>query len=463
MRWLLLTFILIEHLCYAQLNDSITIIGQIKNNTRYAYVVMWGHNAKGNYVVDKTPINNEYFKFSFARKELNPGIYRFEYSQNDVEKHIDIIIGNETNIQFSIDANFTKPFPIFTQSNENLIFYNYQAFEKKQMRKVITLENLIYQYPSPDDDIIKSAYSALKKEQNILLETQKTLSKKHNGMLLGKVIQNRPLWFANPKDHPRLKHFYYQEHFWDKLDTRDTSLLFTPIYQEAILGYLKYYLNPDTLMSKQEELTGYKNAIDTIIKHFSSTTKLKKFAIDYLNTGFKEMGKEDIIQYIDEHYQSVEQCENDKDKSEFNRRMEGYKTLKPGMPAPNIQLLRESSNVPYSLDNITEPEYIIIAFWASWCPHCMETMPLLNQKIGQQKRVEVVAISLDDDVQGYVKAKNTLPNMQHYCDFKKWESTPAKNYYVVATPSFLLLDKYHRIVSKHSSLDETLLKIIEGK
>jgi peroxiredoxin len=46
---------------------------------------------------------------------------------------------------------------------------------------------------------------------------------------------------------------------------------------------------------------------------------------------------------------------------------------------------------------------VVLKFWATWCPPCVEEMPSLvqmQQKLGSNG-VEVVAVSIDDDEQAY--------------------------------------------------------------
>jgi thiol-disulfide isomerase/thioredoxin len=46
---------------------------------------------------------------------------------------------------------------------------------------------------------------------------------------------------------------------------------------------------------------------------------------------------------------------------------------------------------------------VVVNFWASWCPPCVEEMPSLNRfaQAYAPKGVEVVAISVDDDPKAY--------------------------------------------------------------
>ena len=48
---------------------------------------------------------------------------------------------------------------------------------------------------------------------------------------------------------------------------------------------------------------------------------------------------------------------------------------------------------------------VVLNFWATWCPPCVEEMPSLvgMQKKLQERGVEVLAVSVDDDAEAYHK------------------------------------------------------------
>ncbi len=61
------------------------------------------------------------------------------------------------------------------------------------------------------------------------------------------------------------------------------------------------------------------------------------------------------------------------------------------------------------IQSTTKPA--IINFWATWCAPCVEEMPWFNKIVNQNKNVELVFVSLDnnsaypDKIQSFVKAK----------------------------------------------------------
>jgi peroxiredoxin len=212
-------------------------------------------------------------------------------------------------------------------------------------------------------------------------------------------------------------------------------------------------MNPEMKFGIEEMENGFKKSADTILQKFKGNKETKDFALHYLTLGFKEIGQEKVLQYIDEKYSTdLNQCTNDADKIAFDERKAGYAKMKVGMQAPEIEF-NDAQGTLKTLKDIRS-DRVIVAFWASWCPHCSQEMPKLNSLIETKKGAKVLAISLDEDWNSYDQAILKLRNMIHYSDFKKWNEKSVIDYHIVATPSFIVLDKERKILGKYSSIEE---------
>ena len=107
-----------------------------------------------------------------------------------------------------------------------------------------------------------------------------------------------------------------------------------------------------------------------------------------------------------------------------------------------------------NLTNLTTP-YTLVVFGASWCPKCLEELPKLIQNYVKWRNlgVEVVYISLDTAQQVFEQSVKSYPFFA-YCDYKKWESQVAKDYYVFGTPTFYLLDAKRKILMRPNSISQ---------
>lgn len=457
-RNLLFTCYMLLTTCYSFAQDSIVIQGELKNNTRFAKVVVKRFNI-GGIDIAAVPIKDGKFQIA-APANLQAGVYRFQYSQSSLYEYVDVIIdGKEKEIKFSIDIleDIEKRKPVFTQSEENKKWYNYKSNEELQLQKIGALQNALVLYPNGKDKIIKQLQKAIAQEQKNQKTSYQNFIKENNESWAAAMVANKPVYFTDAKQDWRLQDFEKREHFWDNINTTNPKLINTPLYTELILEYLKYYMNPEMHFSEEEMNVGFQKSVDTIMNMFSGNEETKVFALKYLQLGFKEIGNEKVLQYIDEKYQEIaQQCsDGNLEKEAFEKRMAGYAAMKEGNQVPNIifeKEIKSPSALAMGLYDIKSEQTLVI-FWASWCPHCMEEMPKVDAWAKENPNTKVVAISLDDDKVAYETAIKDFPNILHICDFKKWTGKAVSNYYVYGTPTFILLDKDKKIIGKYSSFE----------
>ncbi len=452
-------FLLSSLTCYAQ--DSIRISGRLQNNTRFAKVVVKKFYI-GSFDIAAVPIKEGKFQIA-APTNLDAGVYRFQYSQSSLSEYVDIIIdGKEKEISFTIDIN--EPIetrkPIFLSSEQNKKWYHYQGLQDTRLQKIVALQNALALYPEGNDKIIIQLQNAIAYELQIQSSSYQKFTKENHGTWAGNMVANKPVYFTNPKDDWRLQDFEKQEHFWDNINTTNPELINSPLYTEHIFEYLKYYMNPEMQFSEDEMNEGLKKNVDTIMQRFGGNPKTQEFALKYLQLGFKEIGNEKVLQYIDEKYrQEIEQCNDSAiDKEAFEKRMAGYAAMKEGNKAPNIELKvnSQSASVIDLYDIVSEQTLVV--FWASWCPHCIEELPKLNEWALANPSTKVVAISLDEDKTAFETAIQKFPAFIHDCDFKKWNGKAVNDYYIYGTPTFILLDKEKKILGKYTDF-KAIVKI----
>jgi len=440
-------YVLLYSVCsFAQ--DSIVIQGDLKNNSRFAKVVVTKFGI-GSFPIAAFPIQNNKFRIT-APIAIEPGVYRLQYSQT-ANEYLDIIIdGKEKNIVFSLDLieDVEKRKPIFTLSQENQNWYNYQNQSQLQLQKIVALQQALAGYPNTTDKIVTQLQKAVTQEQQNYQKQEVTFLKSNANTWVANMVANKPVYFTNPKDDWRIQDYERNKHFWDNVNTSNPALINSPLYTELILEYLKYYMNPEMNFGEEEMNEGFKKSVDTIMEKFSVNEVTKKFALQYLQLGFKEIGNEKVLQYIDEKYQELAaQCQDEIDKAAFDKRMAGYAAMKEGMQAPNISFSNKST-----LYDIQSNQTLVV-FWASWCPHCMEELPKVNTWAKENPNTKVVAISLDDDQAAYEETIKQFPNLMHNTDLKKWKGKAVNDYFVYGTPTFILLDKDKKIVGKYASFE----------
>lgn len=124
-----------------------------------------------------------------------------------------------------------------------------------------------------------------------------------------------------------------------------------------------------------------------------------------------------------------------------------YEALAVGNTAPDIQLIKGKK-----LSHLKKT--VLLIFGSSECGPCMDAKKQLEDYYPKWKtkgNIEVVYISIDTDKESYQEKFTNTP-WQTYCDFKGWDTKAAKDYFVNATPTYVLLDKNLKIVVHPKSL-----------
>ena len=146
-------------------------------------------------------------------------------------------------------------------------------------------------------------------------------------------------------------------------------------------------------------------------------------------------------------------------------KLESYRKMKVGNTAPEIEFKghvivnRELANNVKRLSDI-KAKYKLVVFGGSWCPQCKaETIQLIMRyNKWKAKELEVVMVSLDTDKKAFEDFASDFP-YTIACDYKKWDTQAAKDYYVSSSPTMFLLDSNNKIILRPptvASLDSWL-------
>ena len=103
-------------------------------------------------------------------------------------------------------------------------------------------------------------------------------------------------------------------------------------------------------------------------------------------------------------------------------------------------------------------ENVVIIFWATWCSHCVETIPQiveLYSKI-QKPKYKLVTIALDtttNEWEKFIDANAAFAKSKNLIDTDGWDGKIAETYHIYATPTIFMLQK-GKIVAKPIEIEE---------
>ncbi|MDR1090876.1 MAG: AhpC/TSA family protein [Prevotella sp.] len=109
-------------------------------------------------------------------------------------------------------------------------------------------------------------------------------------------------------------------------------------------------------------------------------------------------------------------------------------------------------------------KYVLVDFWASWCPDCRIETPTLVEayNLYKDKGFEIVGFSLDKTNDNWVKGLKDLNiTWPQISELNVWDSKPVADYGVSSIPHLVLLDKDGKIIARGLSAYEVAEKLGE--
>ena len=252
-----------------------------------------------------------------------------------------------------------------------------------------------------------------------------------------KLLQDMPtIAKAEPKRIPEaLKQFR-------TTDFNNPNFKTSGLFKELIEGH--YFLLENMGQSLDSVYTQMNISTDYLIKSLQKNDSLLNTVSEKMFTYFEKRSLYPAAAHLATQMLSQDQGVL---STSLANTMQKYKDLKVGAIAPDLQL-----DATTTLSSIKKP--VLLVFGESGCTHCKkEALELLGyyDTWKTKKNIEVVYISLDTDKELYNKTNGNTP-WQTYCNFKGWETQAAKDYFVNATPTYILLDKDLKILVHPKSL-----------
>jgi thiol-disulfide isomerase/thioredoxin len=419
---------------------------------------------------------NGNFQFHFNRGSAT-GLYRLILGKT---KKSELNNGQPQTFNIIFNKENTDVFTVFdypadsmkvSQGKENQLYYEYLKKKRSNTQRLELLEQLLRQYP--DDDCvpapskkdppcfyhqIEAQYSSLQMD---LLNYTHDLVERYPGTFISKIVRAEQFPFLDVSLNEEARLQFMKSNFFKPSDFQDTLLLRSDVLSNKIVTYIGLYRN--TSYNETQQSRAFIQGSDMILTMArAGDPGVFDYTLTYVMEGFNQIKQDEVLASITDNYVSGRSCGiEDENLKRIILKTANYKRSSIGATAPEILFTVEPKNSagrPVILSDI-KAEYTLLLFWASWCPHCNQLLPELKKVYDRYKgsRFEVVAVSLDVDSLQYTKTISTGNySWVNSCDYRKWESPPAREYNVHATPTMFLLDRTKKIIAKPEKFEQVI-------
>ena len=425
---------------YAQ-NSINGNLSQLKSQT----IRLVGFNGFGIYTIDSTQVNGQGdFKLTFSDKDSGMG-----YLTAADNKPYFVVLAKEQ-IQIKGEVLSAAEGIVVLSGNENKAFVNYakehakreQALSAWDYLQKIYLGDALFLSQKTTQASIASEIQRIKKQDAAFLTNLPASSYVSWYLPVRKLISSVSV----------VAQYKTEEIPATIAAFRNINYADPRLYKSGLLK--------DALESHYWLLENRGLALDTIFKDMNVSTDFLLKSVSKNEGLYNEITKY-LFDYFEKHslYQSAEylalKALNQKTvslNSNLSKQLESYRIMKKGNIAPDILFTGDvfknglAINGPARLSELSA-KYKVVIFGASWCPACSEEMAQLLPlyKKWNAKGIEVVFVSLDTDKKAFQEYSSVMPFIST-CDYKKWDTQAAKDYYVSSSPTIYLLGKNNEII-----------------
>ncbi|MDZ4822558.1 MAG: TlpA disulfide reductase family protein [Flavobacteriales bacterium] len=402
----------------------IKLVVQLKYLNPYGIMVLYETEGKFRYPLDSVSV--EKGVCIFPEREYSRGVYMLALSGTEENTHPILLNPDEAEVTVGFNSPKFEGALFSVQSKENQGLAKYHIQEAIFDHKILDLKK------KRSKTEIKSEYDMpISDEEKKLQELRGQIIQEYPGTFLAKLLT----WKQEPYKSDKKK-------FWDHLDFTDESLLRTRVIHEHSQTFFQHF------GEATEE--GLISCIDIIVEKAKGNEKILESTLYSMLDGFSQTKYEGICRYLLDNYIFGDGCGAELSQT-LKARSQGIRNSQVGQVPPNIKmpLLGGGTSDLYSL--VSKNKFTLVMFWSSWCQHCSEDAVNIKAvyDLYHKKGFEILGVSVDKDRGMWTKAVSDRKfNFPHVCGFEQWDSKVAKDYFVVRTPVFILLDSNKTIVFK---------------
>jgi len=404
-----------------------TIKGTFSPSEEFNFAILYKVTPTNSVYVNNTEINGD-GNFTFQLDStITKGMYRIVYALPQEEFNFDLIYNAEEDIELAFNLNDGVS---YIASKENILLTSYFKNTDLISQKI----NQFYSQEQQDKEAFTSIFKILK-------DTQSEFENAAEGTIALEFIKASRSYMPNNLEDAETFSENFKASYFNHIDYGNDVLVNSNFLIESTLNYVF------TFVDSTDKNTSFKSNIDTVVKEIGNHPIIKKVLLEILWNQFAEQQNETVANYISTTYLlDIAKSKNDK---ELIHTLTNFKTISNGEIAPDF-LIKIDNEKNKNLSDLTLSENFILVFWSSSCSHCLKELPELQSHIKSinKNKIQVIAIGLENELIPWEDKIKEFTNFIHIYGEGKWDNKIGKAYDVVATPTYFVLDKDKKIISK---------------
>lgn len=128
---------------------------------------------------------------------------------------------------------------------------------------------------------------------------------------------------------------------------------------------------------------------------------------------------------------------------------------------PDFSLPELKSGNTVTLSSVNRDSPVLVVFWASWCPNCVDEIPALNrvQESFSSRGLKLLAVNVEESKETILKFQKKHP--MNYPVLLDQEGETAEKFGLVGIPAAVLAEKGGNVLYFGFSVPENLEKLIQ--
>lgn len=394
-----------------------------------------------------TPTISEYITHAEVKKDgkfeipldstVGKGMYRIVYAIPEEDYNFDLIYNKKEDIKLTFNSETGLK---IVSSSENKLMASYS----NSMSMITHSINNFYREKSKDTSALVSIFKTQREAQKGFEDLAK------NTIALTFIKANKPYI---PKHYENVETYSknVKTHYFDHVNFNNKTLQSSNFLNERMVNYV-FGVATDSINRE----ANYKKNISVFYNAMKDAPiQTKRTLLVDLWEQMRDLNYEGVANYISDTY-LITIAKQLKDK-ELVDGLTLFKNISIGKVAPDFTYEVDKNGVKTKkkLSELAEAKNYVLVFWSSTCGHCLDEMPKLRSYVKNLKKSEitVVAVGLEDEPSRWKSMIYNYPDFIHVYGAGHWDNEIGDAYGVTATPTYFILDKDKRIVSKPEDVD----------